>query len=101
MVSVPAGPVRHHALSVSVHGVPYSEHSTYPELEHFVSTLAQCGLQQIVPTVNVASVRDQVNKHWGHLLNRPAVAASSPIRAAAAAGNSAPATASAIASPAI
>jgi hypothetical protein len=75
MVSVPAGPVRHHALSVSVHGVPYNEHSTYPELERFVSTLAQCGLQQIVPRSSRRS--NQVKKHWGHLFNRLAGAASS------------------------
>jgi len=81
MVSVPCGPVRKHTLSVSVHGVPYSEHSTYPELEQFVATLAQCGLQTIVPTVNVASVREQVNKHWGHLLNRTQ-SASAPAAAA-------------------
>jgi hypothetical protein len=55
LVLVPTGPVHHHAPPVSVHGVPYSE---YPELEHFVSALPQCGLQQIVPTVNVASLRD-------------------------------------------
>ena len=68
MVPVPVGSPSKHSLLVSFHGVPYSEHSTFPELTSFVETLAECGLTTIIPTVNVAHCRDMVNKEWGHLL---------------------------------
>ena len=43
------------ALQVSVHHIPYSEHSNYTELTDLVRVLADCGLQQqaLIPTVNV------------------------------------------------
>ena len=45
------------ALQLFVHHIPYSEHSSYSELQEFVKLMVQCGLQQehLVPTVNVAS----------------------------------------------
>jgi len=43
------------ALQVYMHHIPYSEHSSYSELQEFVRLMVQCGLQQeqLVPTVNV------------------------------------------------
>ena len=43
------------ALQLYVHHIPYSEHSSYGELQEFVRLMAQCGLQQdaLIPTVNV------------------------------------------------
>ncbi len=43
------------ALQLYVHHIPYSEHSSYSELQEFVRLMVQCGLQQeqLVPTVNV------------------------------------------------
>ncbi len=96
MVDVPCGPSRKHTLSVSIHGVPYSEHSTYPELEQFVRTLSECGLRDIIPTVSVASARDMVKKAWGHLLNKDPnqVAADATALGAVVQGSSAAAVAS-------
>jgi hypothetical protein len=43
------------AISVTIHSVPYSEHSSYLELRDFVRYLAARGCVQIVPTVNTSS----------------------------------------------
>ena len=41
-------------LQLYVHHIPYSEHSSYSELQEFVRLMVQCGLQQeqLIPTVN-------------------------------------------------
>lgn len=57
-------------LHVTIHHVPYSEHSTYNELKEFVTVLSQCGLQSIVPTVSPYIANQVIQREMVQLTHR-------------------------------
>jgi DNA cross-link repair 1A protein len=56
-------PKKHYGGTVSVYGVPYSEHSSFGELEAFVRLMRP---RRVVPTVNMGSApqRDAMQQHF-------------------------------------
>ena len=59
------------AVHVSIHQVPYSEHSKHSELEAFIRMLSQCGLRQIIPTVSYHRSQQLIQQHFNPLLYQP------------------------------
>ena len=53
---------RKRSVHAFVHHIPYSEHSSYTELQAFVRLMRDCGLQQqhLFPTVNIQRTVEQV-----------------------------------------
>ena len=54
-------------LHITIHHVPYSEHSTYNELKEFIAVLSECGLQSIVPTVSPYISNQIIQKDFVHM----------------------------------
>ena len=65
------------AITANIHHIPYSEHSSYSELQEFVRLLADCGMpeQGVTPTVNVERteemLRDLVQPIYADRRRRP------------------------------
>eukprot|EP00457_Paulinella_chromatophora_P014996 gb/GEZN01015516.1/.p1 GENE.gb/GEZN01015516.1/~~gb/GEZN01015516.1/.p1 ORF type:complete len:151 (+),score=3.05 gb/GEZN01015516.1/:117-569(+) len=59
-------------ISIAIHYVPYSEHSTFTELRRFVALLARWpgGLRYIVPTVMPGKAQ-QIQSHFADLMALP------------------------------
>ena len=42
---------------ITIHHVPYSEHSTFDELRQFVALMAHSGCRRVISTVHVAPAK--------------------------------------------
>ncbi len=49
-----------HTHRVTIHQVPYSEHSTFKELRDFIRVMAMLNVKRIMPTVNMGKRREMI-----------------------------------------